>query len=339
MKIIEHRRRLELALDLFNGCAHSCAGCMVEKESGSNLEDLKEILELTQELIINGFNPFDVTLGPTDSMSAINLQAVMQDPNLIRIVNLFHAFTLNTSFLEKKKELYIKLCESIDTLIGEKPIRFLIPAAPSAFKNEKFINGIKSRVDCVLAGLKKAKLIEVGFVVNCTVDTLVEGFEALLKKAFASEFSVAKDDILNIPYGRLRYKDIRVASEVLNISRKISTFYSQLDGDSERTCNPDLDYPTGTQLNLLYNGGKLYWVPFLKDECVYLDPLFEIPKPWTADNVLNSRAEQMLLSLQYVKGTQCAACQYLPSCSEKGITTLMEALSIKDCLVGLDYVQ
>ena len=338
MKIVEHRQRLELALDLFNGCAHSCAGCMVEKESGSSLDDLVEIHSLTRELVSYGFTAFDVTLGPTDSMSADNLQEVMRNKNLIQIVELFRAFTLNTSFLEKKKELYLRLCEDVDTLIGEKPIRFLIPAAPNAFKNEKFVNGIKARVDYVLEGLKKAKLIEVGFVVNCTVDTLVDGFESLLQTAFASEFSVPKDDILNIPYGRLRYKDIRVAGEVLNISRKISTFYSQLDGESERTCNPDLDYPTGTQLNLLYNGGKLYWVPFLKDECAYLDPLFEIPKPWTADNVLDRRAEQMLLSLDYVKGTQCETCQYLPSCSEKGITTLMEALSIKDCLVGVEYV-
>lgn len=330
------RQRLELTIDLFKGCANSCAGCMVDRELGGNLDDMAELVELSKSLVSDGFIPFDVAIGPTDIMSSGNVREVLFHEGVQKLIEMFNAVTLNAAFLEKKPELYASLARTVDEAIGRKNVRFLIPAAPAMFSSRKFGPAIAERVKLLSDNLELAHLHEAGFVVNCTRETLAYEYGVDLAKGFELDFVVPKDDILNIPYGRGKIKDILMSSNVLAISKSITTFYESLDGLSERTSNPDLCPNTGTMLNLLYSDGKLYWIPFLKDEFVFFDPMFEIKRPWTKDSVLAQKDAAIASSMSYVLDGRCGDCQYLASCSEKGIHRLMEVLSIKDCLVGLE---
>ncbi|MNR67356.1 hypothetical protein D3C85_1913030 [compost metagenome] len=51
------------------------------------------------------------------------------------------------------------------------------------------------------------------------------------------------------------------------------------------------------------------------------------------------RQKALDASLEYLKDTPCMTCPYISSCAEKGISAIMRYMSIKDCLVGLQYVQ
>lgn len=332
----DHRQRLELTIDLFKGCANSCAGCMVDRELGGNLSDVAELVELSKGLVADGFIPFDVAIGPTDIMSSGNAREVLFHEDVQKLIEMFNAVTLNAAFLEKRAESYVGLARLVDEAIGNKNVRFLIPAAPAMFSSRKFGPAISERVKILSENLELAHLHEAGFVVNCTRETLAYDYASDLSKGFELDFAVPKDDILNIPYGRGKIKDILMSSNVLAISRSITSFYETLDGKTERTSNPDLCPNTGTMLNLLYSDGKLYWIPFLKDEFVFFDPLFEIKRPWTKENVLKQKDDAIASSMDYVISGKCGECPYLASCSEKGIHRLMEVLSIRDCLVGLE---
>jgi hypothetical protein len=308
---------------------------MVNKDNAGNLDDMDAILTLTKDLIADGYVPFDLAMGPTDIMSSSNVDQVMDDPRIQELIMTFNAFTLNAAFLEKKEEAFLGMCERIDKHAAGKPVRFLIPAAPAMFKSKKFGESIARKLAFVQESLKSAWVHEAGFVVNCTVDTLIEDFDVYLRNGFAIKFPMPKDDILNIPYGRASNKDIVLAGNVLNVSQRISRFYETLDGEDERSQNPDKDYSSGTMLNLLYMAGVLYWVPFLKDEFAFIHKKFEIPRPWTMENVLSARTLATEESLDYLQGTACMECGYLVSCLEKGISRMMETLSIKECLTGV----
>ncbi|MNE53627.1 hypothetical protein D3C80_1483640 [compost metagenome] len=52
-------------------------------------------------------------------------------------------------------------------------------------------------------------------------------------------------------------------------------------------------------------------------------------------NLLAARERARTASLDYLADTPCMECPHLGSCLEKGITSIMKKLSIKDCLVGL----
>ncbi|MNT99578.1 hypothetical protein D3C72_2424580 [compost metagenome] len=52
-------------------------------------------------------------------------------------------------------------------------------------------------------------------------------------------------------------------------------------------------------------------------------------------NLLAARERAREASLAYLEGTPCMGCPHLGSCAEKGITSIMKKLSIRDCLVGL----
>lgn len=332
---VEHRQRLELTLDLFRGCGHHCAGCMIDKSLGGEISDLPDLLALVREMTAVGYVAFDLALGPTDYMSATNTQEVMTNLTFREMVKLFGQVTFNAAFLDTNLEHYDDMCQDIDYAIACKPVRFLIPAVPSHFKNEKFGKMIRDKLKYVQEALFLAHLDEAGFVINCTQETVDDRFEEYLRNGFAMEFLVDKDDILNIPYGRAPNKDLMVAQNVRRVSHRISSFYAGLDGDDERSRNPDLHYDTGTMLNLLYTGGKLYWVPFLKDECPFLDDDFEVKRPWSMANLLETRERSRDASLEYLKDTPCLQCPQLGSCADKGITSIMQKLSIHDCLVGL----
>ncbi|MNZ38862.1 hypothetical protein D3C78_563460 [compost metagenome] len=231
------------------------------------------------------------------------------------------------------------MCQEIDTYVPGKPIRFLIPAAPYFFRNEKFGDMIGDKLTHIKNTMQSAYLNEAGFVINCTHDTVDDRFEEYMHSGFDVEFPVDKDDILNIPYGRAKGKNLMVAEQIKRMSYRITQYYSGLQGEDERRRNPDLHYDTGTMVNLLYTDGKLYWVPFLKDDCPFLEDEFTIPKPWTMENLLAVRQKALDASLEYLKDTPCMTCPYISSCAEKGISAIMRYMSIKDCLVGLQYVQ
>lgn len=335
---VRHRQRLEITLDVFKGCANHCAGCMVDRDLGGSIEDVPLLYALIKEMVEAGYVAFDLGIGPTDYMSADNVQEVMQNDVVREMAQQFHQVTFNAAFLSKDMNGYAKMCEEIDDAFPGKPIRFLMPAAPDFFKTNKFGDMIVSKLNFVKDHLKVAYLNEAGFVVNCTHETVTENFDVNMCAGFDVEFPVDKDDILNIPYGRAPNKDLMVAERIKRMSHRITQFYADLQGDDERRRNPDLHYDTGTMVNLLYTDGKLYWVPFLKDDCAFLDEAFVIPRPWTMSTLLKARGEALESSIAYVQGTQCQNCPHLSSCAEKGITSIMKRMSIKDCLVGLEYV-
>jgi hypothetical protein len=336
---VEHRQRLEITLDIFRGCGHSCSGCMINTSLGGDVNDIPELHALISEMVDVGYVAFDLGVGPTDYMSADNTAEVMDHPVFQEMAQKFHQVTFNAAFLEKDMEKYRSMCEDIDLALPGKSIRFLIPAAPPFFKTHKFGDMIESKLEFVKDNLHSAYLNEAGFVVNCTADTVGDDFEAMMNNGFDIEFPVDKDDILNIPYGRAPVKDLMTAQHIKRMSHRITQFYSTLNGTDERRRNPDLCYHTGTMVNLLYTGGKLYWVPFLKDDCAFLEDAFSVSKPWSMDNLLKTRQAALESALDYLKDTPCMTCPYLSSCSEKGIINIMEHMQIRDCLVGLEHVK
>lgn len=313
---------------------------MIDKELGGAAEDVPQLHALIREMVDDGgYVAFDLGVGPTDYMSSDNTDVLMKSPHFREMAQMFHQVTFNAAFLEKDLSKYKAMCEDIDDACAGKAIRFLMPAAPDFFKTEKFGNMIASKLQYVKETFRSAFLNEAGFVVNCTDDTVSADFDQLLHKGFAVDFPVDKDDILNIPYGRLPYKDILVGQNIKRMSHRISQFYSTLSGEDERRRNPDLCYDTGTMVNLWYTGGKLYWVPFLKDDCPFLEEDFVIPKPWTMENVLQTRQKAMEAAIAYLEDTPCISCVYMSSCTEKGIINIMKRLEVKDCIVGLQYVR
>lgn len=308
---------------------------MINKSLGGDVSDIPDLLSLIREMTAVGYVAFDLGVGPTDYMTADNRLEVMRNEAFQEMAQEFHQVTFNAAFLDTNMLKYSVMCHEIDVAVPFKPIRFLIPAVPSHFKNEKFGNMIKEKLEYVKNHLYIARLNEAGFVVNCTQETVDDQFEEHLRNGFDIEFVVDKDDILTIPYGRAPNKDLMVAQNVRRVSHRISSFYKELNGEDERRRNPDLHYDTGTMVNLLYTGGKLYWVPFLKDDCPFLDDDFVIERPWSMENLLATRERAREASLTYLEGTECLQCPHLGSCAEKGITSIMKKLSIRDCLVGL----
>ena len=312
---------------------------MIDKSLGGDVSDLPELHMLLKSMVDAGYVAFDLGVGPTDYMTADNKDEVMGHPEFQAMASMFHQVTFNAAFLEKDLDKYTEMCHEIDIAVPGKPIRFLIPAAPYFFRTDKFGNMIGDKLTHIKNTMQSAYLNEAGFVVNCTHDTVDDSFEEMLRVGFDVEFPVDKDDILNIPYGRAPNKGLLVGEQIKRMSYRITQYYSGLEGEDERRRNPDLHYDTGTMVNLLYTGGKLYWVPFLKDDCPFLEDEFTIPKPWTMDNLLSVRQKALDASLEYLKDTGCMTCPYLSSCAEKGITSIMRYMSIKECLVGLEYVQ
>lgn len=338
--IVQHRQRLEIALDILRGCGHSCGGCMIDKELGGEAQDIPNLFYMIKEMVhVGGYVPFDLGVGPTDYMTSDNISSVMSSPAFREMAQMFDQVTFNAAFLEKDLSKYKRMCEEIDEACPGKAIRFLMPAAPDFFKSPKFGENIRKRLQFVKDNLKSAYLNEAGWVINCTDETVNEKFDEWMVDGFKVDFPVEKDDILNIPYGRLKFKDIMVGQNIKRMSHRISQFYNILPGVDERHRNPDLCYHTGTMVNLWYTGGKLYWVPFLKDDCPFLEEEFVIDPPWNMENVLETRQKAMEEAIEYLKDTPCMDCAYMSSCTEKGIINIMKQLNIRDCIVGLEHVK
>ena len=311
--------RTEINLDILHGCDQMCPGCFIPRK---NLTNADHLITLYNLLVMGGYYPDEITVGPTDIFDAQNFDEIMSHPymkKLYGISSIGFLTTLNQPLqvIEEKLKVIWDLYESINRV---PDIDFKI-----VLDIDKYINN-DIRME---EWYKKLHLFKEG-----SVQFRTNWYEGIFDKISYNDLCQKVYDDFNAPIvitpsfltdrnarGKVE-KHLKMFREDL-IRQKIDTKWLNLYTFFDTEFNG-----LGCQNYSFYNG-KLYVNPFLYDAIIQRTPYFE------------SQMDEVTLdkNLNYAsKVSDCSNCEFLMSCAERNVHMYMESRSLDSCVALKEYM-
>ena len=87
MKEDNINKLIDFSLEVSNGCQFNCTGCTIDKVNNDYPSDneFDKIDYLIDDISKNGFKPMNLQLGPTDLMTASNMDQVLTDKRIKKL--------------------------------------------------------------------------------------------------------------------------------------------------------------------------------------------------------------------------------------------------------------
>jgi len=325
---------INFTVEILRGCGYSCSDCAVDKDYiKDNISDVDtdDLIKLVHDLKANGARLFEFTLGPTDFVSSDNGFSLLKHRLVETIGGEYESLTVSLTLLsDNNLEL---LGGMIGELIPNKRFRLVVPVLVKNLKNQKYLEVLKRRVGLIKDNLGTTTFHQLYINSNMVEENIKElsfdnldvtgNFDFGVRTTIEHGFGHGRKDLNNLI---LRDKYLR---DLLHYAEKINEV-----GDT-RYCRPLVSKGVeGTDLT--YRAGKLYYNPIVIEKFPCFDPFFEIPKPWTAETILefvnNLHYENLA---QFVNHPECGDCCFNNLCSINGNHTLMRYLKHDRCLVGM----
>ncbi len=309
--------RVEIQLDILNGCESSCPGCFIPRKNKTC--DLSILYNTLKE---GTYSPDEIVIGPTDIFSASNFDELMDDPYLKKLYGI--SSIAYTSALEEPYEV-IKgklnkiwsLYEGIDRI---PDIDFKI-----VLDLDKYLSNDLS----MLEFNKKLELFKEG-----SVQFRINYYKGIFDK-------IEYNDLANIV--RWDYNSpVLITPNFLNNSNAtgkvkdlMPSFIDDLEGQNISQENLDLYTMFDPKFsgygcaNYSFYNNKFYINPFIFDGVIQRTKEFEVK---TLDN------DYLTVNLELAKNLECIACQYLMSCSERNVPMYLVNRDIDKCILPRKYM-
>ncbi|MBX3040725.1 MAG: hypothetical protein KF789_08485 [Bdellovibrionaceae bacterium] len=330
-----------LALDVLNGCFHSCGGCFVNKyKAGKNWrETILQARRVADELISQGIKFSEVVLAPTDLFSSNNTLEVLKDPDFQALMNLHPETRITTSCvfdrLDRKRFLEVfSILEDTSAYREKMILEFLVPV-----HTEKLLSKDPSYVENNLWAMdyfknKSPKIIDWSFVVN------INNNEAL-KIHFDEATRIVRDTfgtILEFNPGFFRANNDRLILQHLAYWKEFMSFVLERGHPLEYTLS-DVDryHAANNLIALNCFQGQVYFSPFLYEQILELNEQFRLSAFGGAD-IVKKHMELQYHAFSYAEKTEeCADCHLLATCAGRNVLNFMEQRQIRACPLPEKY--
>jgi hypothetical protein len=324
---------LNLALDVLYGCKWSCGGCHVNTtgQNGLIAGDDTKILKLTDDFVVNNFQPSILIVGPTDIFTAKNTLDVMQTETFATLVKPFLRIGFNTTFLE----IDDKVIDAINAVCGDKEVEFKIVVEAKQFTSDKYLNIVKDNMISARSKIKCAN-----FVIHpqfnlfdyrtTRLDTVLQNYEGLNQRSY-DFFGQGIDYVLSFSRSDTLDRDNK-----LSMLKWIQDMFNEhVYVDNAQTIHFDAGNVTDFQEHIYtYRNGNFYYAPKVYDEYVCFDDEMKIPTvDWSAEEFTKFDRQILLDQYQNINNKECATCPYAPMCVNRGILFFMDYMGTTECIM------
>lgn len=310
--------KVNLTLDILEGCIHNCTGCYVNKR-GNTVEDdvLSQIPKIQDMFNESGIRFSSIILGPTDIFGSNNGLEVVKNQYIRQAIS-------NCTTVEMVSTLDI---------INEE----IIAELNSIPKKEGFMYGFQIAIDPYSYNMEDLKSkVE---LLNKFTDPLnfYVVFNMALEKVDIEKISREVKDELNsfvefLPsYQRFSRKSVHV--EMIEAWKKRLSDYDNQDKSIISMTIRDKQQGGPYELNYSLYKGKFYTVPFVYDNAIIPTDKFLIKdvndiKSWT-----DIKTWLYLDGLEYIyKTDECSDCSRREVCLNKHVLNYMEHYDITQCV-------
>lgn len=310
--------KVNLTLDILEGCAHNCNGCYVNRrgnEVDSNL--LREIPNIQKMFNENDLRFASLILGPTDVFASNNALSILRDESIRHAIS--NSTTVEmVSTLNMIDEDVIEEFNSIP-----KPEGFLYGFQVAIDPYNYNIEEIKHKINKLNLFTDPLNFYIVFNMSKGTVDIEKISKEVMNELGSFIEFLPS--------YQRFFKGDVQ--EEMINLWKDNLSSYKDADKSIVSMTIRDKQQGGPYELNYSLYKGKFYSVPFVYDNAIIAKPEFEIKDVKDIHSWTDIKTDLYMSGLEYASSTnECIDCQRKESCLNKHVLNYMKEYNIKDCV-------
>jgi hypothetical protein len=325
---------VNLTMEILKGCGFSCSDCAVQKDfttSDIPPEDSQDLLGLLDDLRVNEVRLFEFTVGPTDFISAQNGFETFKHPLVLGLAERFESMTLSLAMLSDNR--LVELGGVIDRMIPEKKFRLVIPATLKNLQKPKYVEALRRRVHLLRDSLHSAKFYQIYLNSNMVQENLNELSYETVSNSGAADLGVRTTLEHGFGHARAGFQNLFNRDRfIYDLKLYVERSKVLKDTRYQRKLIPI----TTDALELTYRAGKLYYTPVVIEKFHIFDPVFEIPKPWTAQAVLDFKEQLYYRMLEkYVVHPLCRDCCFVNTCALGDHHVVMDYLKHDECLTDM----
>lgn len=336
--------KIQVALEVLEGCSYMCPGCFVKRRGNWNPESIKQFHKLAFELkdrtdvVLD-----DLVIGPTDFYGAENLHEIINNIKLADAIimmpegnrNIQHNCSILGSLSEKDIASKItdieqsplgKVVESWDVQIAIDVNRLLDDKAYRDALEERIFTFENSTLD-----------FEISMATNI-VDGIEERiYEAIdyVRNSYNTVIEILPSVVRSFDHGPKHGEKLfdwnRMLSKLSEDPKLFKERFHFLQGDlSHKAINYSV-------INI--HQGKFYMAPFVYENAQIYNKEFLIDYT-SVDSILDYKDAIVNSQIEKSSNKECGSCKYLNICSHRLIPHLMDTVFTDryECILNKDVI-
>ncbi len=310
--------KVNLTLDILEGCAHNCVGCYVNKRGNEVDSDLLSNIPKIQKMFNENELRFaSLILGPTDIFASNNTLSILKDKSIRDAISNCTTVEM-VSTLDIVDEDIIKEFNSIPKHKGFL-YGFQVPIDPYNYN----IENIKKKIEKLNLFTDPLNFY---IVFNMSKDKIdIERISEDIKDELGSLIEFLPS------YQRFSKKEVQ--EDMIGLWKDNLSSYKDSDRSIVSMTIRDKQQGGPYELNYSLYKGKFYSVPFVYDNAIIAKPEFEIKKIDEINSWTDIKTDLYMLGLEYMSQTDdCQDCRRQEICLNKHVLNYMKEYELKKCV-------
>lgn len=343
---MRNNKTLALVLEVSRGCARSCTGCKINKQSGSipSEDTLVKLLKLTQDMKLAGVDFYEVELGPTDLTTAANTGDIFANEYLQSICRMFKVTTINGSFIDPNPRVYEDFAKKVNAFTPDNWIGLAIPVEMRHVFNDKYISRIRDNVKAfeqVLPNIIKEVVVNIIFdekyMEQAAKEHTYEELFARCNSLDVHENTMADFVFHHGRVGRGESIDTEAFKRAIAALNEQYLLEVRRRGkDASKRFLPSQMIPESHNTELILSEGELYVRPILNERTTVFHERFRHNGEWDYHSVTEAIANRFIDNFAIAASANmedCNSCEFLSDCAEGSVQDLMEVLKTNKCIL------
>jgi hypothetical protein len=336
--------KIQVTLELLEGCSYMCPGCFVKRRGNWNPKSIKMFHNLAYEL--HGRTDVvldDIVIGPTDFYGAENLEEIIHNTRLSDAIsmipegnrNIQHNCSIMGSLSEDdilgkikaiEKSPLGKVVESWDVQIALDLVRVL--------DDKRYRKALRNRV----MNFKESSLdFEISMATNIVDGIEDRLYEAIdyIRETYDTVIEILPSVVRSFNHSTKHGDKLFAWNDMLtNLSSDVNRFKNKF-----HFLQGDLSHKAFHYAVVNIHNGKLYASPFIYENAQIYKDDFEITTH-TVEGILNYKHQVVTDQILNSSNKECGTCKYLNVCSNRLIPKVMDTMfkGRSECILNKDVI-
>ena len=338
--------KIQIALEVLEGCSYMCPGCFVKRRGNWNPKSIALFHELAYELkdrtdvVLD-----DLVIGPTDFYGAENLIEIINNPRLadaIRMMpegnrNIQHNCSILGSLSEKDIVGKIKSIENspLGQVVEAWDVQIAIDIN-RLLDDKEYFNALEERLETFESSTLEFEVSLATNIVDGIEDRIYEAIE-FTRSRFNTVIEILPSVVRSFDHspkhGEKLFKWNDMLSKLAVDPARFKERFHFLQGDlSHKAINYSV-------VNI--HQGNLFMAPFIYENAQIYKDEFKIDVEGTViDSILSYKDLVVKSQIENSLNKDCGTCKYLNICSHRLIPKVMDTVfkGRSECILNKDVI-
>lgn len=339
--------KIQVALELLEGCSYMCPGCFVKRKGNWNpvsidlFHQLSKELKDREDIVLD-----DIVIGPTDFFGAENLLDIIRNEKLSEAIswmpkdnrNIQHNCSILGSLSEKDIQSKIRAIEN--SPLGQVVEAWDVQVALDLNRlldDELYRKALDERIETFRNSRLNYEISMATNIVDGLEDRIFEAIE-YIRQTYSTVIEILPSVVRSFNYGPKHGSKLFEWNDMLNgLSSDVDRFKQRF-----HFLQGDVSHKAFHYSVVNIHNGEIYMSPFIYENAQIYTEDFRIPINGTIyDSILTYKDSVVNQQIQDSKSKECGDCKYLNICSHRLVPKIMDTVfsGRKECILNKQVIK